>query len=249
MLKKIFFTTLLFLQVLICHGQLQTLKGKIIANYDDLQGINIENLSQKKTYFTEKQGYFTIAAKICDTLNFSAVQFKGLQVVLNQKNFNNELFFVNMEVMTNYLNEAIVTKEKSGFEMGILTEKAKQFTPAERKLNTASNYYASLSAGTSMGGITGLDPILNWLSGRTAMLKKELKIEKKELALQKIENLFEENYFTKILNIPKENVLGFAYFIVEDAEFVKALNSKNKTMAKFLLINLASNYLNLQKQK
>ena len=99
------------------------------------------------------------------------------------------------------------------------------------------------------GGSLGLDPILNWISGRTKMLKKELKVEKKEIALQKINDLFEEDYFTKILKIPVENVKGFQYFLVEDAEFVKALKSKNKTMAKFLLIGLASNYLDLQKQK
>ena len=176
------------------------------------------------------------------------MQFKGVQLVLKKENFTQELFFVPLEVMTNYLKEVLVTKEKNGYEMGILGKKAKEFTPAERKLNTASNFYPSATVGTMSGGSLGLDPILNWISGRTKMLKNELKVEKKEIALQKINNLFEEDYFIKVLKIPTENVHGFQYFAVEDAEFMKAINSKNKTMAKFLLVGLASNYLDLQKQ-
>ena len=249
MTKQLLTSILFFGTLFFCQAQIQNLKGKIISEYNDLQGISIENLSQKKSYFTEKQGYFLVPAKIGDTLLFSAVQFKGIKVVLKKENFNQDLFFVNLEVMTNYLKEVVVTKEKNGYEMGVLSKKAKEFTPAERKLNTASNFYPTATAGSMSGGSLGLDPILNWISGRTKMLKKELKVEKKEIALQKINDLFEEDYFIKVLKIPDESIGGFLYYVVEDAEFLKALNSKNKTMAKFLLIGLASNYLDLQKQK
>ncbi len=199
MKKSILFFLLLFISSFLCQSQMQTLKGKIVSNYNDLQGINIENSTQKKSYVSEKQGYFSFNAKIGDTLNFSAVQFKGVQLVLKKENFTQELFFVPLEVMTNYLKEVLVTKEKNGYEMGILGKKAKEFTPAERKLNTASNFYPSATVGSMSGGSLGLDPILNWISGRTKMLKNELKVEKKEIALQKINNLFEEDYFIKVL--------------------------------------------------
>ena len=95
----------------------------------------------------------------------------------------------------------LVTKEKNGYEMGILDKKAKEFTPAERKLNTASNLYPSVYAGTMAGGSISLDPILNWISGRTKMLKNELKVERKEIALQKLTNLLEVDYFTQTLSL------------------------------------------------
>ena len=249
MKKCLLFSILFFGIHFFCPAQTNTLKGKIVSNFNDLQGINIENTSQKKSYFTQKQGYFSISAKVGDTLVFSAVSFKGIKIALKKEDFSQELFFVNLDVTTNFLQEIVVTKEKNGYEMGILSKKAKEFTPAERKLNTASNFYPSATVGTMSGGSLGLDPVLNWISGRTKMLKKDLKVERTEIALQKINNLFEEDYFIKTLKIPIENVKGFQYFLVQDTEFVTALNSKNKTMAKFLMIGLASNYLDLQKQK
>ena len=248
MTKQLLTSILFFGTLFFCQAQIQNLKGKIISEYNDLQGISIENLSQKKSYFTEKQGYFLVPAKIGDTLLFSAVQFKGIKVVLKKENFNQDLFFVNLEVMTNYLKEVVVTKEKNGYEMGVLSKKAKEFTPAERKLFTAGDFKPIQLLGL-LGGSMPFDPILNAINGKTERLKKELKVEKKEIALQKINDLFEEDYFIKVLKIPDESIGGFLYYVVEDAEFLKALNSKNKTMAKFLLIGLASNYLDLQKQK
>jgi hypothetical protein len=63
------------------------LKGKVIADMSDLEGIYIINLKTEKATITEKGGYFAIAAVAGDTLLFSAMQFKGVRVVLTQKNF------------------------------------------------------------------------------------------------------------------------------------------------------------------
>jgi hypothetical protein len=49
-----------------------------------------------------------------------------------------------------------------------------------------------------------LDGLLNSISGRTAMLKKELLIERNELAIQSVKNQFVEEYFVNSLFIPKE---------------------------------------------
>ena len=96
------------------------------------------------------------------------------------------------------------------------------------------------------GGSMGLDPIINWISGRTKRLKQEVNVEQKELALQKINYLFDETYFTTALKVPEDKLEGFLYYIVEDAEFIKALSAKNKTMTKFLLVDLSKKYLKLQ---
>jgi hypothetical protein len=100
-----------------------------------------------------------------------------------------------------------------------------------------------------MGGSIGLDPIINAITGRTAMLKKELKIERKEYLLQKIENLFKEEYFTENLKIPKEYVRGFWYYAVEDPKLTEAINSNNKMMARFIFSDVASKYLELLNSK
>jgi hypothetical protein len=147
------------------------------------------------------------------------------------------------------LDEVVVRQYKNinAVSLGIISANTKHYSPAERKLMAASGTDLKGNTDGSMGASASLDPLFNWMSGRTAMLEKELEVEKKETLLQKIENQFGIDYFTEKLKIPKEFVKGFWYYIVEETRFVSALNAKNKTMATFILAELAVNYLELQK--
>lgn len=217
------------------------MNGKVMSDYSELEGIYIVNLKTEKATLTERGGYFSIMANVGDTLVFSAVQFKALRVALTENDFSKELFFVKMEPLVRLLDEVKINEYKNinALSLGIISHPIKQATPAERKLYTA----------TSGGGILPVDPLLNWMSGRTKMLKKELEVEKKESMMDKIEGWYEEKYFIETLKIPADYVKGFLFFIVEDAKFVEAVNTKNKTMATFLMNELAVKFLKLQKEK
>lgn len=80
------------------------------------------------------------------------------------------------------------------------------------------------------------------MSGRTAMLKKELEVEKKEHLLAVFGAIFDANYFTKSLKIPADYIKGFQYFCIEDKTFAEVLKSKNKTRIEFLIVPLAVKY-------
>jgi len=208
-----------------------------------LESIYIVNLKTEKSTLTERGGYFSINASVGDTIMFTAVQFKSLKITLKEEDFNKELLFVKMETFIRVLDEVKINEYKdiNAVSLGIISSKTKHYTPAERKLKTASNSDAQIGTNTSIG----LDPILNWMSGRTTMLKKEVEVEKKELMLTKIQNLYEAEYFVETLKIPEDFVKGFQYYIVEDAKFVEALKAKNKTMATFIMNELAVTYKEL----
>jgi hypothetical protein len=91
----------------------------------------------------------------------------------------------------------------------------------------------------------GLDPLLNYFSGRTAMLKKELEVEKKEGYLIQLENLFDKNHYMNTLHIPSIYVKGFLYFAVENPKFTRVLETKNRISIEFLLVELARQYLEI----
>lgn len=217
------------------------INGKVTASYNDLEGIYLINLKTEKSTLTEHGGYFSINASVGDTLLFSSVQFKGLKVALKESDFTNNLFFVKMEPIVRFLDEVKINEFKNinAVSLGIISPFTKHYTPAQRKLYTA----------TTGGGILPVDPILNWLSGRTAMLKKEVEVEKKETLMDKVEGWFETKYFTQTLKIPAEYVKGFEYYIVEDAKFAEAVKSKNKTMATFIMNELAVRYNGLLREK
>ena len=215
------------------------LKGKISSNAIDLEGIYIINLKSESSTLSENGGYFAIPAMVGDTLMFSAVQIKGKKVVVTANDFGEKLFFVKLEAMVNQLDEVKIMQYKNinAVSLGIIPAGQKHYTPAERKVYTA----------TTGSGIVPLDPIINYLSGRTAMLKKEVIVEKKEMLLLKIENYYDTLFFIDILKIPADFVKGFQYYAVEDEKFAAAINAKNKTSATFILGELATQYLDIIK--
>lgn len=214
------------------------LEGKVTAATSDLDGVYVINLKSEAATITENGGYFSIAAIPGDTLLFSAVQFIGVKLVLEQKHFENELFFVKLQTKINQLEEVIVKRYDNinAVALGIVPKGIKHYTPAERKY---------LTAASSKLNPMGLDPLLNLLSGRTAMLKKEIQVEKKEFYLTQISNLFEKTFFIEKLKIPIDYVMGFQYYIIEDERFVRVLKSKNKTNIEFVMGQLSTKYFEI----
>jgi hypothetical protein len=211
------------------------LSGKINANLNDLEGIYVVNLKTEKSVITDKGGYFSIDASSGDVLLFSSIQLKGVQMELLPEHFKQELVFVKMEIMINQLPEVMIRRYDNinAIALGIVPAGIKKYSPAERK-------YATATSGRL--NPMGLDPLLNLISGRSAMLKKELEVEKKEIYLQQLDNMFEKNHFIEDLKIPLDYVKGFQYYIVENEKFTMILNTKNKTITDFLMGELAIKY-------
>lgn len=232
------------------QGDRTVLKGKIVADSNELQGINIINLKADLSTATLNGGYFTIPVKVGDTLMFSAVQFKALKKVVRAADLDGALYFVKMEIMERQLDEVKINEYKNinAVSLGILSKPAKKYTPAERRLATAGELHWYSPLLIPVGGMS-VDGMINSISGRTAMLKKELVVERKEFMLRKITDQFEEAYFIETLKIPREYVKGFQYYLTENPEFTSAMNDKNKTMATFIMNRLATEYIDLLVEK
>jgi hypothetical protein len=218
----------------------RTIKGKVIADANNLDGIYVVNLKTDDGTITQSSGYFSLPVEVGDTLMLSSIQFKGIKIGIKEEDIAKELFFVKMQPLMHELKEVMVFQYKNinAVALGIIPKGTKSYTPAERKLNAASNpYFTGLSA--------SVDPLLNLFSGRTAMLKKELMVERKESVIHKIENMFERDYFIDRLKIPEEYVKGFHFYLVENNRFVALINAKNKAMATFMMGELAVKYLEI----
>ena len=210
------------------------ISGKVVSESNSLEGIHILNSSQNKGEITDARGYFKIKVKVNDTLQFSAVHLKATQYIIKQNDLNEELIFVQMKSLISELDEITLTKYKNinAVSLGIIPANQKTYTPAERKVRTAT---------------TGLlDPLINWASGRTKMLKNQVDVERKEQLQVKTSDYFERKYFVETLNIPEEYVDGFLFYIVENERYARAMKEKNKTMATFILSGLAVEYLKLK---
>jgi len=250
---KLFKSIIIFLFFAQSFAQTTTLtllKGKITSQIKELNDVYVANLRSESTTTTDNNSSFSMFVKVGDTLQFSGLQIVTKKAVITENDITKQLYVVSLEAKVNLLDEVEIKKYRNinAVSLGILQRPAKVYTPAERRLKTASDYDVTDFLGPTIGFSMGLDPILNAISGRTAMLKKELKIERKEYLLQKIEYLFKEEYFTENLKIPKDYLRGFWYYAIEDPKLEAALNAKNKIMARFIFSDLAAKYVDLIKK-
>ncbi len=91
-----------------------------------------------------------------------------------------------------------------------------------------------------------LDALINQISGRTKMLKKELIVERKEILQEKTLEYFNKDYMVNTLLIPEDYVDGFVFYTVENEPYSDAMRLKNITQATFLMHQLAVEYLTLK---
>ena len=115
-----------------------------------------------------------------------------------------------MEVLLRQLDEVKIDEYKNinAVSLRILSKPAKKYTPAERKLRTAGELHWYSPLLIPVGGMS-IDGMINSISGRTAMLKKEVLVERKEFLLKKITDQFKVDYFTETIKIPTDYVKGF----------------------------------------
>lgn len=220
------------------------INGKITANTSDLEGVYVINAKTEIMTTTDQNGAFSIAAKEGETLVFSSIQFKENRIVLTAENFSDLNFTVKLNMIMHQLQEVVIRNYNgiNAAALGIVPYGQKTYTAAERKLHTATALNPEANAGTMAGGSVSADPMFNFFSGRTAMLKKEVAVEKKEAFMKLLEKMFSLDHFVNRLQIPLEYVKGFEYYAVDNDKFTIILNSKNKTSTEFLLGELAVKY-------
>lgn len=228
-------TLLLFLSLVcqITFGQTtgeKLIHGKIMSESGNVEGITVINLVNEKSSASNSKGDFYILAKAEDLLVFSSVNLEYYRRIIEEEDLKSAILIIKMTSKTTKLREVVVNKhlEINSVSLGISPKGVKHYTPAERKLFTANS--------------TPVDALLNLMSGRTAMLKKELEVEKKEHLLVLFGTLFDDTYFTKTLKIPVDYIKGFQYYCIEDKNFGEVLKSKNKTKIEFLIVPLAVKY-------
>jgi hypothetical protein len=209
------------------------LLGRVLEQSSVVEGVNIINNATQVAAISDADGNFSIAVREGDVLVFSSVNLEPLKHRITAEDLALSLIVFKMTAKEVELKEVIVNENAhiTAENLGIIPYGQKKYTPAERKVYTATS--------------TSVDKILNSISGRTAMLKKEVNVEKKEALFRKLEYLFDENYYTDRLKIPVDYIKGFQLFCIDDTEFAVSLNTKNKTMSMFLITDLARKYLTI----
>jgi hypothetical protein len=210
------------------------IKGKIIVETNDNEGITIVNISNKTNTISGNDGYFKIKAKVNDTILFSAIHLDVIKHIIIEKDFGKDLLFIKMTPKSKTIEQILITSNTiiTPESLGLVAKGQKRYTVAERRLH----------AGNS--GI-GIGTLVNLITGYTKELKKNVEIEKKEMLQEKILKQFNKEYFTKTLKIPESYINGFLFYACEDKSLVELFKGQDKMAQLFKLSDMATDYLKI----
>lgn len=98
-----------------CFSQIELrvpLKGQVRNDLVPVENVVVFNVNSKTGTIVNSYGFFTIMAKVNDTLVFSSLAFKSKRIVLSEKEFIVPQFVVKMDIFTNELAEVLILAKK-----------------------------------------------------------------------------------------------------------------------------------------
>ena len=211
-----FLSTLIFLNLILASSSIhsQTIEGRVLNVEEDVANVHLLNLTTNKVTITSADGYFTISAKLNDTIRFSAVQFTRKELVVNQAMLDG-FIVVKLSTSLTELEEVVVwpymlsgdlLKDMDAIEIeAIITASTldlpnanvKERIQSERLLYTARTWDFKVIS-------IKLDPLINAISGRTKMLKKRVARDLKESKYNELYDNLDKSFLVNDLKIPKE---------------------------------------------
>ena len=235
------------------------LSGQITNDSIDHEYLHILNLTLQKGTITNERGGFTIPARVNDTLYISAIQFKHKELVITSEILSRNNLQVELETEVTELEDVNISNidlsGRLGDDMNI-PKVEKPFNPADAGLPVYTGpilmqeerrLYTATHAG---GGIIPVSTIINAISGRTKMLKKQVAISRMEVKVQKARNLVADSTYIYQLNIPARYIDDFAHYVYEDQTKNLQIASEENPLALIeLLLEQAPLYLQFKDLK
>jgi len=233
-------TIICFLLVnLTLFGQGTTdLEGRVFSEDGDVAGTHVLNITTQRGTITKANGFFSIPVHLNDTLVISAVQYKRKTIPVNLAVLERIFLNVFLEEGEIKLAEVLVmpynlsgdlSKDLDSLKIGSMVTAAtlglpnadvKPPTQSQRKLYTARTWDFKVVS-------IKLDPLINYFSGRTKMLKERVAREAAYKKIQNARDLYVDSLFEQGLGIPKNNINDFMFFCEVDSTFQNLVGSQD----------------------
>ena len=224
----------------------QKIRFRLVAGPNPAMNVKVLNIVTEKTAQSDGNGEFEIQAKEDEMLVFPSENYEYKRYLIKPEDLSKNIIILELVPKPVELDDVVINRDINPEDLGLVPRGQKQYTPAERRLKQAGELKPMLLIGQIAGLSIPIDPIINAISGRTKMLKKDLKTETREFSLEKLSSLYEPDYFITKLHIPADKVQAFHYYVVDFPEFLAVLQSGPKPKIDFALTSLAQKYNELQ---
>jgi len=233
------------------------LEGQILNDSIDKANLTIVNISMQRGTITTRSGQFSIEARRNDTINISAVQYESRQFIVNETMFKRgkiSLYLIPKVTTLDQVNISNINltgdirkdigsttyeRKITPTDLGIPENTAPPRTVEERRYHTAVS---------SAGGFP-LDGLINSITGRLKMLKKHIEVSRFEKLVQESRYQFSDSIYMNELNIEKEYIEDFVYYIFEDPEAKELVDANNALGLLDFMIKKSAVYKSLMNQE
>ncbi|MGJ8658899.1 MAG: carboxypeptidase-like regulatory domain-containing protein [Cellulophaga fucicola] len=225
-------------QLTTAQDKIVQLKGSVISNVQEVVGVYVLNKTSNKGSITNENGGFSIPVRLQDTIEFSAVQFKNRQIVITQKILDFKNYIINLDETLEELDEVVLDQRTkvTAMSLGFVHANVKTLELAERELISGKTM--------SFDGIkNSLDPVINFVSGRTKMLNERVARNKRYATGQKMRHKYLDSITLTKLKIPKSRLQEFVLYCEQDEDFDAFMLQTNDVFIKAFFKMKAKSFL------
>lgn len=231
MSNSLLITALLFVSC--CVAQVRRpLQGRVVVTDEGVAGIFVINKNTGAETKSGANGFFVLEAKPGDMFAVFHQSIVSRDFVISEASFQANPYVLEADLKGEELKEVVITGVSSE-SLGLVPKGQKKVTQADRKLIKYSS-----------GG--GLIYLINALSGRLKPLKRARETVKKQVLKDQVWNMITEADI-KQCGVSPEMAKGFIFYALEDKRVKTAIDSGSGEI-KLLLIEIAQDYLKLQKE-
>jgi hypothetical protein len=236
----------------------ENIKGKILVEGSDIQGITIYNSSSSMGTVTNEKGEFTIEMGSKDLIEIRALKYQNLNVRVNKSILESKKISIFLIEEINELDEIVITNKQLTGNLNTDVKRVKMFEPKLDviyfgiKNKEASNFSDGNSSQVESIGkhlqtetlVDGLN-IVNIVDQLLIPLFRSEVADKKTVGIPEvpakfIKYYFGSNFLAENFNVPKHRVEEFIRYVEDETfnfdllnygheiEFLELLSKKSK---------------------
>lgn len=227
----------LCLYTLFASSQSNRLEGIIVFNNENLEGVNIRNISQNNSTISNAFGLFDIQVSLGDSLSISFLGMQDVTKIITNKEIESTIIKIVMYEKSIELKEVAVTKYSSinAVALGIIPEEMKDFSQYERRLALAGDFKPIHLLDLITKQKLQLDPIFNVINGRTKRMKLGISREKEENNFEFLATNYTE-FASQEMKLKEKEIGLFFIYLVDSEQLENEIKNHQKEKFKFFLM-------------
>lgn len=179
-----------------------TISGLVKSDSLVVEGAHVINLTSKVGTVSNALGKFKIPVQLNDTILFSDIEFKNIQVIINETNVYEKYLEIDFQVNINELEEIIVANNMAG-SLGLPNADKKPLSQAERK----TNYYKKGGAISKLQGLVSGDA--RKMRKLQRLSEEDQRLRAYQIQILNIRGYFKDEFFINTLKVPEEDINNF----------------------------------------